>query len=128
MRLPIATIKRAVQELQNVGLIEIKNGKMQVRFEETDSTLDRPTSSIKKYHEDILKKASQALHEQAVEEREFTSVTFAFDSKRMEEAKKALRKMHKAFTDEFYSQTASKDSFYQFSFQLFRLDTKGNKS
>lgn len=128
LRLPMATVVRALKELQNIGMLEIRNGKMLPAFEETQTEQGRPSRAIKKYHEEILQKATSALHEQPIDEREFISVTFAFDAERILEAKEELRKMQKAFTDKFYGNGSAKNSVHQFSLQLFRLDNKGNKS
>lgn len=124
LRLPLQTIRRALQELQDAGVLEIKNGKMKAQFPETESSADLPSAAIRKYHEQILQKGLKALHEQPIDQREYTSVTFAFEADRVVEAKKALRKFHKQFTDEFYSNSKNKDSVYQLSFQFFRIDQK----
>jgi uncharacterized protein (TIGR02147 family) len=128
LRLPLATIRRALQELQNAGMLEIKNGKMKALFPETESSADLPSAAIRKYHEQILQKSLKALHEQPLDQREYNSVTFAFDAGRVVEAKKALRKFHKQFTDEFYSNSKNKDSVYQLSLQFFRIDQKRKTS
>jgi len=125
LRLPLPTIKRAVQTLQNKGLLKVENGKMVALYSETQSPMDTPSLDMRRYQVQILEKATTALHEQPKESREFFSVTFAFNSKRMTEAKKSLRKFQKKFTDEFYSASDAKDSVYQLSVQFFRMDQKG---
>lgn len=125
LRLPLPTIKRAVQALQDGGLLTIENGKMKASFSETQSPMDTPSHAMRKYQEQILEKGAIALHDQPLEAREFISVTFAFDAQRVKAAKAALRKMHKQFTDEFYVESDSKNSVYQLSLQFFRMDQKG---
>jgi uncharacterized protein (TIGR02147 family) len=125
LRLPLSTINRALKELQNVGLLEILDGRMFAVFPETESTMHKPSIAIKKYHERILEKAVRAVYEQSIHEREFLSATFAFDSSRITEAKDAIRKMQKQFTDEFYGPSEKKNSVYQISLQFFRIDYKG---
>lgn len=122
--LPLTTVQQAIAQLKAAKLLEIVNGKMQSCISETESTVDVSSIAIRKYHEQIINKSLLALHEQSVQKREYTSVTFAFDSSRILEAKKALRKFQKQFMDEFYVESNSKDSVYQLSFQLFRLDKK----
>ncbi len=124
LRLPLAAIRRALTDLQEEGLLEIKNGKMRAMFLETESTMDIPSVAVRKYHEQILQKGISALHEQAVQQREYGSATFAFDVSRVEEAKAVLRKFQKDFSNEFYISSENKDSVYQFSFQFFRMDQK----
>lgn len=124
LRLPLMAVKRALKDLQNAGLLEIKDGKMRSCFPETESSTDFPSAAIRRYHELIIQKSIKALHEQPVLEREYISVTLAFDASRATEAKKALRKFQKEFANEFYMNSNSKDSVYQLSLQFFRLDTK----
>jgi uncharacterized protein (TIGR02147 family) len=125
LRLPLPTIKRAVQSLQSAGVLVLENGKMKASFPETQSPMDTPSYAMRKYQEQILEKGATALHEQPLDAREFISVTFAFDAERVKAAKEALRKLHKQFTDEFYVESDSKNSVYQLSLQFFRMDQKG---
>lgn len=125
LRLPLPTVKRALQSLQETGQLKIENGRMQACFAETQSPMDTPALAMRKYQEQILKKGALAIHEQPTDMREFFSVTFAFESERIADAKKTLRKFQKQFTDEFYSANGSKDSVYQLSLQFFRMDQKG---
>lgn len=122
LRLPLVTIKRAISDLQDANLLTFEDGKMKAVFNETESSVDLPSSAICKYHEQILQKGLAALREQSILQREYSSVTFAFDSERMTEAKQALRKFQKEFTEEFYTNSKEKNSVYQFSFQFFRID------
>lgn len=124
LRLPLPTIRRALSDLHEAGLLEFQNGRMKACFPETESTQDIPTTAIRKYHEQILQKGVKALHEQAVHQREYGSATFAFDASRIEEAKAVLRSFQKRFSEEFYKNSENKDSVYQFSFQFFRVDQK----
>ncbi len=124
LRLPLPTIRRALQELQEAGLLMIEHGKMKSCFPETESTADFPSAAIRKFHEQVIQKSLKALHEQAVQDREYGSATFAFEASRINEAKQALREFQKKFSDEFYTNSKNKDSIYQFSLQFFRLDTK----
>lgn len=124
LRLPLPTIRRALADLQEAGLLEFQNGKMKACYPETESTQDIPSVAIRKYHEQILQKGVKALHEQAFDQREYGSATFAFDASRIKEAKAVLRNFQKRFSDEFYKNSENKDSVYQFSFQFFRVDQK----
>ena len=122
LRLPLQTVRRALGDLQEAGLLEIQNGRMHANFPETESTQDIPSMAIRKYHEQMLQKGVQALHEQHVQQREYGSATFAFDASRIEQAKAALRDFQKKFSDEFYTNSENKNSVYQYSFQFYRID------
>jgi uncharacterized protein (TIGR02147 family) len=125
LRLPLPTIKRALIQLQEAGLLEIKNGKMKSCFPETESTMDMPSVAIRKYHEQIIQKSLTALHEQPVHQREYSSATFAFEANRAAEAKKFLRKFQKGFAEDFYTNSKNKNCIYQLSLQFFRIDQNG---
>ena len=51
-----------------------------------------------------------------------------FSEKQMQEAKEYVRAFQKSFAEKFYSETKSKDSVYQLSIQLFRLDSDSGES
>ena len=76
---------------------------------------------IQRYHKQVLEKASQAA-QQPTDVREYRSLTLAFDSERMTEAKKAIEKFMVDFDRKFG--TGDRDSVYQFTMAFFRLDTK----
>ncbi|MEK2690855.1 TIGR02147 family protein [Bdellovibrio sp. GT3] len=128
LRLPQATIRRAIQDLIAAELLKIEDGKMKPCFPETESTMDISSIAIRNFHEQVLNKGIKALHEQTVTHREFGSTTFAFDDSKIDEAKKALRKFQKQFADDFYTKSANKNSVYQFSVQFFRIDRKKGMS
>ena len=98
------------------------NGRLVSCYNETETEVDVPPAAIKKYHQEILDCAQRSLSEQRVQQREFTNMTLAFDSSRIKEARTAIRTFQKTFAQEFYQKDKKKDSVYQLSVQLFRLD------
>ena len=126
LKLPERLIKSALAKLIEKRHLEIKNGRYVATYTESSTLFDVPSDSIKKYHQQMMTVASQALHEQSVQQRDFLNMTLAFDATRTEEAQKVLRKFQQDFAKQFYPESSdNKNSVYQLSIQFFRLDTKG---
>lgn len=124
LKLNKTIVKSALVRLQNIGWISYKNGKYKATFEQSETNYDISSKSIKSFHEEILKKAEHSLYFDDVEEREFLNMTLAFSQKHMSEAKETIRQFQKDFAEKYYSEVKTKDSVYQLSIQLFRLDSK----
>lgn len=126
-RLGIGTRKAAlaVEKLISLNLIERREGRLFALSSEYETPNDIPHDAIKRHHHQMLQKASKALDEQSVLQREFLNMTLSFDAARLKEAQKEIRKFQRLFADKFYSQQDKKDSVYQFAFQFFRLDRQG---
>jgi len=127
LRLPQKLISKAVNDLIRIGWLKLENSKFRPIFEDSETTFDIPSSAIKTYHEQILKKAEQAIFEQPVEVREFLSFTSAFNTKDVSEAKQAIRDFQKDFAKRFYDKKQKKNSVYQLSIQFFRVDSNGGE-
>lgn len=121
------TVKTDLEDLQKLGLLKMVGGRFVAQYEQTATSNDKPSAAMRAYHEQILRKAGDVLRESPVQEREFQTAIFAFDSERMEEAKEAIREFQKQFLERFYQADAKKDSVYQFSLQFFSLDKRGMK-
>ena len=124
LKLKTVVVQGAVDRLLSLGWLSLKDGKFVARDNESQSSYDVPSNAIKKYHEEILNKAGQSLFTDDVKEREFLNMTLAFSQDQVDEAKEAIRKFQKEFAEKFYVPEKEKDSVYQLSVQLFRLDTK----
>lgn len=128
LRLKKAIVKNALERLEKIRWIVCDKGIYRATFESSTTSYDIPSDAIKKYHEEILKKAEQSLYLDEVHQREFLNMTLAFSKDQMKEAKEAIRLFQKEFANKFYSQETQKDSVYQLSVQLFRLDANINQS
>ncbi len=83
---------------------------------------DAPNSYIKKFHLQMLNNAAKSINEVPVERREFTSLTLAFNSSHLTEAKKLIRKFQADFDLLMGEKTPQEnDSVYQFQIQFFPL-------
>lgn len=117
-----ADAKEAVSRLMRLELLE-KNKKG--KWVKTNGFLATPSGvahrSLKNHHTQLLKKAETALHEQSVEERDFSNITFAMNAKNLDWAKEELKKFRRKLTQRLAQQT-EKDRIYQLSMQLFAID------
>jgi uncharacterized protein (TIGR02147 family) len=123
LKLNKTVVKSALERLQKIGWINYKNEKYKASHTQSETSYDISSESIKRFHEELLKKAEHSLYFDDVNEREFLNMTMAFSMKQMEEAKKDIRQFQKDFAEKYYSEVKNKDSVYQLSIQLFRLDS-----
>ncbi|MBC7467644.1 MAG: TIGR02147 family protein [Bdellovibrio sp.] len=122
--LPLRVTTNAVQKLVSLGWLKISEGQIKASYNESETEFDKPSSAIKDYHHEILMLAKNALFEQDIQSREFSNMTLAFDSAKVAEAQKFIRAFQKQFSEKFYNPGSKKNSVYQLSMQLFRLDQK----
>ena len=115
-------VKAALDRLLKVHLLKKKNKKIIVEKEYVETPQDIPSGSIKSYHQSILEKASTALFEQSVNEREISGVGFGFDEKYLPQVKKEIREFQD-YLAEKYSK-GRKNEVYQFETLFFRLSKK----
>ena len=85
---------------------------------------DIPSASIRKFHTQILAKATQALTKQNVEDREFGTCVLAIDQTQMEDYKDKLRQFQHEFCNEV-KQAPRKDAVYCISVQFFAISKEG---
>jgi uncharacterized protein (TIGR02147 family) len=123
LKLKKIIVKNALERLINIGWLIFENNIYRASFQESYTPNDIPSVAIKKYHEEILKKAEESLYLDDLHDREFCNMTLAFSKDQMTEAKEAIRLFQKQFAEKFYPKDEDKDSVYQLSVQLFRLDS-----
>ncbi|KYG67325.1 hypothetical protein AZI86_10025 [Bdellovibrio bacteriovorus] len=123
-RLGLSTMAtdKIVSQLISLKMVEIIDQKYTARHAESQSSFDVPSPAIKDFHRSVLTEAAKALVRDDVMKREYMSMTFAFNEKKVAEAKEALREFQTQFASRFYEQDAEKDSVYQLSLQFFRTD------
>lgn len=112
-----------LNSLLRFGFLKICNIRNTLTIGEPIQTPDdNPNSYIKKYHLQMLNNAAKTINEVSVERREFTGLTLTFNSARLVDAKKLIRKFKADFDQLMSAKTTSEsDSVYQFQIQLFPL-------
>lgn len=125
LNLPKAIVSSALERLQNLGWLEIKQNKYKATHQTTTTTHDISVMAIKELHVQMLDQAKQALFTQTIKEREFSNITMAIDANLIKEAKEELREFQIHFAKKYSTKSKNKNSVYQLAAQFFRLDQKG---
>jgi len=120
-RLGISTVEahEAIQRLLRLGLLLETDGVL-TRSKSHYQIKDIPSDAIKAYHTQNLAKASEALREQPMEQREFFSTTAAINPAKIKKAKALIHKFSNEILD--CLEEGSRESLYQFNIQLFQVD------
>lgn len=122
---PEESVLVVIDRLKRLNMLSEKNKKLCRTKPKYRTTEDIANLSLQKSHHQTLELAGASLANDPVEDRDFTWVTFAFDSKKMSETKALIRK----FQDDLLSiveKEAAPQDVYRLSIQLFPL-TKSNK-
>ena len=122
------TQKRANEiyaKLFQFGLVEMVGDKIVRTTQSFESTEDVMSKALQRSHENDLKLAISKLHSVNLQEREFTTLTFAGNSKDIKKMKLWIRSKRQEFDRLFESQKA--DQVFQFAIQFFPLTTKVEK-
>jgi uncharacterized protein (TIGR02147 family) len=113
-------VKAAIDRLIRLGLLERnEKGKLFRTHAQIATPTDIPDKSLRKYHAEMMTKATLALENQPVEKRDITSFTFTIDTKKIPKAKKMIRDFRRTLAK--FLETPDGDSVYQLNIQLFDL-------
>ena len=118
--IPLSTTKDAIARLQRLGLLSsVKDGlKRYGDFVVTPS--DVAAGAGKRFHSQVLEKASQALFAQPVNKRDFAALYFKVRRSDLPEAKAMLMEFRRRFMTEMESGQGH-DDLYCLSIQFFSL-------
>lgn len=119
-------VEGAINRLKRLGLLKEVNKKLKAVDSFTTTTTDIPSKAIKKFHEQILLKAIEALHIQSVEERDFSNMMMAIHPKDIPDAKEMIKKFRRNLSARF-EKSKTKSSVYCLSLQLFRVSEDHNQ-
>lgn len=124
-RLGISSLdaKTGLDRLKRLGLIECNGFRMRRRVGSLDTTHDVPSSAIRKFHKQNLRLAELSIERDSVAEREITSLTIAFDPKRIERVRSMIRKFRTRMAS--YLESDNPSRVYNFSIQFFPVSSKG---
>lgn len=122
--LKTAGIKKALEDMVRLGWLKEEGTGYAVQHNESETSFDLPSEAIRQLHHQYLGQVKSALENQPVQEREFLSMVFAFNTKDMKSAKQKIRDFQNEFAQQFYTLDGYKNSVYQLSVQFVRLDKK----
>lgn len=118
-----AEVKVAVDRMKKLGLLTEKDGKLIDTFKFLATPSDVPSTALKKFNAQLMKKATEALHEQSVEEREISSNIFSVDKSKVPEFKDRIREFRRDM-ERFASEAKDKTSVYCLGLQFYELTRK----
>lgn len=114
-----AQARAAVQTLLRLGFVSERETPDGVRLVQTDFTTPTgiPSEARRRHHGQMLERAQEALNEQPLDRRLFTSATVRFNTDRLAEARRMLLQFRDRFDREFACDSGS--SVFQLNVQLF---------
>lgn len=116
-------VKVALERMIRLGLLTEKDGKLIDTFKFLATPSDVPSVALRKFNAQLMKKATEALHEQDVNEREISSNIFSVDKSRMPEFKDRIREFRRDM-ERFASESKDKTSVYCLGLQFYELTRK----
>ena len=117
-------VKLAVERLLKLEMLEKdKKGNLKLTGNFFADPRGVPSEALRHFHRQLLKKASDALDLQSLEERDVSSTIVAIDSSRIPEAKADLKNFRESF-DKKYSSSENKNKVYCLGMTFFNLQQK----
>ncbi|MCO4792152.1 MAG: TIGR02147 family protein [Bacteriovoracaceae bacterium] len=112
-------VKVAIERMMRVGLIEETKDGLKSSEDFIFSPDGIPSQAIRNYHSAILKKATESLETQNLDEREITGLGFAVDPKHIPTIKKEIQEFRDMIAQKYSK--GEKTVIYQLELALFKL-------
>jgi uncharacterized protein (TIGR02147 family) len=120
--------ENAIERLKRVGLLEEIDGELKMTHKSSMTMDDIPSESVRNNNKELLAKASEAITNQSIHEREIGTLTIAIDEKDLPEFKEMIRKFRSKVDQTAVAKGTAKGSklkhVYCLAIQFFRLSTK----
>lgn len=120
LKLPEEAIEKSIDQLTQMGFLKREGHRWIATEPDSTTTRETPSATIRKFHEQMLGKAQEALHKQSIDQREFSSMVFAMNSNQLAYAKEKLREFRRSLVKELES-IPGKDKVYCLSLNMFSL-------
>ena len=117
----VEEIPKAIQRLLNLELLEVVDGKLCQTYDLFVAPSGIPSDAARKFHSQVLQKASEALHGQKIEERDFTTGFFRTRTSDLPKIATRIKDFYRELAKEIES-GEDHDSVYAFAVQFFRGD------
>lgn len=117
--LPLEIVREAVQRLQALNLLIVDDNGWRQTHVSLELPSGVPSRTIREHHKQILSKAGTAIDQVAIDRRDYSSQTFAFDHRHLAEVKNMIREFQRKLGR--LSHMGEKDSVYIMSMQLFPI-------
>jgi uncharacterized protein (TIGR02147 family) len=122
LQLSQVVVKDAVDRLVRLGLLKLDGNRLKKTNQHITIPTNAPENTVRNFHQQMIDKAKDNLNNQNPDEyerRDISSITFAIDSSKMDEAKKLINDFKNQMAD-FLTEGNCKDVF-QLNIQLFPL-------
>ena len=121
LSLDLEIVDQAILRLQRLILLNIDENNTYASCQDYIATqTDIPSRAIKSYHEQIISKASLALYDKPVTEREYSANMIGIDKEDLSLIKERIRKFKRELINEFGKKKDA--NLYAFTLQLFELE------
>lgn len=114
--------KQAVQRLLDFGLLT-ENARNEIRQTQADLATPSgiPSRELREHHSQILQKADEALQNVPIERRDYSAMTMAINSSKINEAQKWIKEFRRRFCKDIQDHEI-KDRVYCLAIQFFPLE------
>ncbi len=120
LKISRSEVKKALVSLENLGTISASADRFVRNKFFLKAKSATPSTTLRKFHKQLLKMGSQAIDDQSIEERKMLNSIISVDKRRLNEARDWLTKMHEEFMSEFAT-SENATSVYGFGLQLFKI-------
>lgn len=115
-------IRSAMNRMMEMGLLEKQaDGNLWPAYQRITNKDDVANAGARKYHQQVIELAKNAIEEQGVTEREYQSLSIAIRKEDLDLAKEMIKKFRMQFVQALGLQTREADELYQLNVQFFRL-------
>lgn len=114
-------IDGALQRLKNLNLLRNVGASYEPTNADVETSSNVSSAAVREFHEQILRKASLALHNQGVDQRSVNSLVLAFPREKYAEAAQALNDFCRQFNTQYSQDVTEADSVFCLGFQFFEL-------
>lgn len=115
-------VDSAMERLISVGAIKKENNKLISTGNLFVDPRGVPSSAVKEFHHQIIKKADESIDMQGLEDRDISSLVMCFDKSKMKAAKEKIRKFREEFEAEFGpSEKATEQEVYAMGLQFYQI-------
>jgi uncharacterized protein (TIGR02147 family) len=123
--IPVIQVELAIDRLARVGLLSREDGELKATQADGWIPGGVPSESIRKFHRQVLQKATEAITTQPVSERVLGTHFLTLDKADLPAAAKEIERFQHEFCRKFRTDPNEKDTVYCISMQLFKIAEDG---
>lgn len=125
LNIKVTEASTALERLERLGLLaREKSGKLKTTGVQFATSTDIANMSLRKSHHQNLELAKRSLDQDAVEMRDFSSMTMAIDPDKLPEAKRMIKEFRRKFCA--FMESGKKAEVFRICIQLFPLSNQGD--